>query len=178
MVGRPILPTLVVFEVQQETCEYPGLIFFPSSSLLVAIFVLSVFFPLHSHIFFFLLLSLPPRPLTFICVSSNCRYVISFTWSFFRSLCLRISVFHNSLSLTLPTSLLLSSSLGLNHGLLLYYGTGPFLFSLFSLSLYFSHAYIPPPNLRNVRFACHSYRLAEQQSKEATRKHICSASKR
>ena len=160
---------------QQETCEYPGLIVFPSSSLLLAIFVLS-FSRRFTHIFFLLLLSPPSTSNVHLCIF-QLPVCYSLHLVFFRSLYLRISVFHNSLSLTLPTSLLLSSSLGLNHGLLLYYGTGPFFFSLFSLSLYSLHVYIPPPNLRNIRFACHSYRLAEQQPKEATRKHICSASK-
>jgi len=49
-----------------------------------------------------------PRPPSFFCAPPNPPYVISFTWSFayrlFRSYCLRISVFHNSLSLTPSTS--------------------------------------------------------------------------
>ena len=50
-----------------------------------------------------------PLPLTFFCASSDPSRVIFFTWSSAhrppRSFCLRISVFHNSLSLTLSAFL-------------------------------------------------------------------------
>ena len=90
---------------------------------------------------------------SFFYASSDPSYVISFIRSF-RSFCLRISVFHNSLSPPLP----LSSPFEFNHKIPLYYGTGPSL----SLSPLLFHPYIPLPNLRKVHFACHSYRLPEQ----------------
>jgi len=102
-VGRPILPTLVGLRNSTRNVRISWTHVFPFLLPLSGYICIVFFSSFPSHIFFFSS-PFPPRPLTFFCASSNCRYVISFTWSFFRSFCLRISVFHNSLSLTLPTS--------------------------------------------------------------------------
>jgi len=115
------------------------------------------------HVLYSLLYLLPPSTsYVLLCIFRS--LVCYFLHLVFPLICLRISVFHNSLSPPLP----LSSPFELNHKIPLYYGTGPSLSLSLSLLL---HAYIPLPNLRKVHFACHSYRLPEQRPKRTAKKH-------
>jgi hypothetical protein len=114
-------------------------------------------------------LPFPFEPHVLLCIfQSLVRYFLHLVFSLavlspLRSFCLRISVFHNSLShpLCLPPSVVVSFKL--NHRLLLYYGTGPFFLSL-SLSA-LARVYTPYPlakgchgvTIRNAAECAHEY---------------------
>ena len=145
MVGPADLPLILVvavalfFEIQQESVNISDFLSLSPSSSWPVVLSLSIasLLPLPSSIFFYPLLP------SFFCASSDPSYVISFIWSF-RSFCLRISVFHNSLPPPLP----LSSPFEFNHKIPLYYGTGP----SFSLLYFFTPIY---PHLTCERFTLH-----------------------
>jgi len=138
MVGPATLPILVGSEILQESVNI--------SDFLYVFFVTIYVVP--SLVLYYTPLPLFPRPSTFLCASSNPPYVIPLTWSFAyrpsRSYCLRISVFHNSLSLTLSTSPSLVV-LRANH-------KNPFILWHRTFSSLLLHAYIP---LTCERFTLH-----------------------
>lgn len=162
-----LLPTTLAgfLEIQPRICEHLGLSFFPLLPLLCGRFVLSLSlrFTILSPIFFVFFLS-PPSTHSLLCIFQSLRTLFP-SLGLFRSFCLRISVFYNSLFLThCVHPSFCRRPLQLNH--LLYYGAGPFFFLFLLL-----HVHIPLPNLRKVHFACHSYRLREQRSEKTARKH-------